>query len=416
MMFCGSLVHAANAATGSYGPVQQDETLYRIALKYRQTGVTNSQVMMSIYENNPEAFYQGDINHFKVGSLLEIPDLETIGSLDRRQVQHSEMAPVSETPSNPDLVPVVPSLSKPDAEQIQEVQQELVSEMEVAQATLPEPKPEKLEKEEKSAPSAIRYSYEITYINDDNVGLAQHDVDIHDDSIVSATVKAKGEKSLDSFSSWNYGANATYNKFDTFDELDNLEFAINTGYRFAFDSELTSPIYSLNAEIGGLEYESDMRDSTVLSLSAEMSKWLTTTFDMTVGLGFRERDSVSEVFDLSETRIFVNLNTNFTMTDLMYTTLTYIDGDTVSSGTPTLDIVNVADAIEPDDAFGGIDTNQFAYRIDAETWLLTLGYKKILTSAISIDVSARYVDSEAKDDGSVNYDRTILRASLIGRF
>jgi len=33
-----------------------------------------------------------------------------------------------------------------------------------------------------------------------------------------------------------------------------------------------------------------------------------------------------------------------------------------------------------------------------------------------MDLSVRYVDSEAQDDSDINYDRTIFRASLLGRF
>ena len=137
---------------------------------------------------------------------------------------------------------------------------------------------------------------------------------------------------------------------------------------------------------------------------------------MPAGVGYNRRDSVSEVFDLEEFRGFINFDTNFTKTDLVYTTFTYISGDTVSSATPTLDIINVSDAIEPDDAFGGIDANQFAYRIDSNTAVITLGYNRILTRDISLDFSARFVDSEAKDDDDIYYERTIFRASLLGRF
>ena len=159
-----------------------------------------------------------------------------------------------------------------------------------------------------------------------------------------------------------------------------------------------------------------MRDSTLLSLSAELNKWVTDTINMTAGLGIRERQSVSEVYDLSEVRIFINFDTNFSKRDLTYTTFAFISGDTVSSAEPTLAIINAADAIEPDDAFGGIDANQFAYRIDSDTVVITLGYNRILTSDLSLDLSVRFVDSESTRDDEIGYERTILRASLLGRF
>ena len=53
---------------------------------------------------------------------------------------------------------------------------------------------------------------------------------------------------------------------------------------------------------------------------------------------------------------------------------------------------------------------------NANTIVLTLGYNRIITPDLSFDISARFVDSEAKDDDSIGYERTIVRASLLGRF
>ena len=55
-----------------------------------------------------------------------------------------------------------------------------------------------------------------------------------------------------------------------------------------------------------------------------------------------------------------------------------------------------------------------AYRLDGDTNVITLGYNKIMTRKTSLDLSYRYVDSEAK--GGITYDRSIVRFSLLGRF
>jgi hypothetical protein len=253
--------------------------------------------------------------------------------------------------------------------------------------------------------------------NDDNVRLAQDDDDVRSDVIYTALVRATGGTSLDSFSILNYGASASYNKFDSFDKLDNYDFEFNTRYRFALSSGFTSPIYSLRAKVGGRQFDdSEMRDATFYGVSADLNKWITNTINMTTGIAYNGQESKSEVFDTEEALIFINFDTNFTKKDLVYTTFSYISGDTVSSSTPSLEVINAADAIEPDDAFGGTEANQFAYRIDSNTLVFTLGYNRILTPDISLDFSARYVESEAKDDSSLTYYRTIWRASLLGRF
>jgi len=431
------IVARAHAAGGEqqYGPVRANENLYRIALETRLPGMTAAQMMMAIFRKNPQAFHQNNINRLKVGSMLTIPSRESIENLDPKRayneateqidtyesevrevkVQRGELEPLGDAPRDPDLATgftVTIGVTTPSDEEMQEIKQGLVSDEPLL---LPEPKPAERKRHEEE-PVVFRYSYDLAYLHDDNVRLARDDVDIREDNIVSGTLKATAGMSLDGFSLLNYGGSVTYNKFETFDGLDNVEFEVNTRYRFALSSGFTSSIYSLKASLGGVEYDSEMRDSTLLSLSAEINKWLTTTINMTAGLGYKQRESVSEVFDLGEARVFVNFDTNFSKTDLVYTTFTYITGDTVSSATPTLDIINVSDAIEPDDAFGGVDANQFAYRIDSNTAVITVGYNRIMTPDLSLDISARFVNSEAKEDDNIYYERTIFRASLLGRF
>jgi len=428
------------AAERQYGPIEANETLYRIALKYRQPGVTMAQLMMTIFQNNTEAFDQGNINRLKLGAVLKIPEFKEVGRVGRKQAVHKatthietyqkevadrklrrgELTPPGQAPRNPDRlsgIVVATNTATPDSEQIGGSKQLLAYEQpQQGQISLPEPKPASRKPRKKSAAPLFRYSYDLSIVDDDNVRLAQEDEDIRSDLILSPTIKARAGKKLDSFTILNYGGSLSYNLFETFDELNNYEFDINTRYRFALSSGFTAPIYSLSAKIGGQEFESEMRDSSFLSLSADLNKWMTNTVNMTAGFGLKRRESVSEVFDNSEARLFVNFDTEISKSDLIYTTFTWIRGDRVSSATPSLAIINAADAIEPDDAFGGIAGNQFAYRIEANTVVLTLGYNRILTPKMSFDLSARFVKSVAVDDDDIGYYRNIIRASLLGRF
>lgn len=438
-----SLLSLAIPATGAasetlvYGPVQSGENLYRIALKHRMAAMSVTQLMTIIFELNPGAFEQGNINNLKVGSMLRIPagtadskpGRTGVGpaTTERASQQGSrattgvagrgELETLATTPGGPDSDPM-PDTGIADglAGTGAGTGDAGTEALQAAPAELPEPRIKPALAQRAPRKSIFRYAYDVGMVADDNVRLAQNDEDIRDDVILTGTVKATAGMSLDSFSILNYGGSFTYSKFDTIETLDHYEFEVNARYRFALDPGFGAPIYSLRASLGGIEFDSEMRDSTVLSLSAEMNKWLTTTLNTTLGIGFKARESVSEVYDLDEARLFANLDITFTDTDLVYTTLTYIQGDTASSATPSLGIVNASDAIEPDDAFGGFGANQFAYRLDSETWVLTLGYNRTLTQDLSLDLSARFVESESRDDDDIYYERTILRASLLGRF
>ena len=65
---------------GTYGPVQNAETLWGIATQFRPAGVTMNQMMVAVYQANPEAF-AGNMNHLRRGAILRIPPDANIGSV-----------------------------------------------------------------------------------------------------------------------------------------------------------------------------------------------------------------------------------------------------------------------------------------------------------------------------------------------
>lgn len=260
----------------------------------------------------------------------------------------------------------------------------------------------------------FRYSYDVSIAHDDNIRRSQNAVDIRSDLVNSLTFNVKGGRPVDDLSLLNFGGSATYEAYDIYSDLSNFNFNLNARYRFAFSTGFTSPIYSAGIKLGGIESELEMRDSTWFSIALQMNKWITSTINTTLGLDYKQRMSKSEVFDMVENRLFVNFDLDLSSKALLYGTYTFITGDIVSGATPTLQFINGSDAIEPDDAFGGTAANQFVYRLDADTNVVTLGYNRVVTRSISFDVSLRLVDTTAA--GGIFYDRQILRASMLGRF
>ena len=63
----------SNTGGGTYGPVQRNETLWRIAEQVRpDAGLTMNQVMVALYQANPGAF-DGNINRLRRGAILNVP-------------------------------------------------------------------------------------------------------------------------------------------------------------------------------------------------------------------------------------------------------------------------------------------------------------------------------------------------------
>ncbi|MFK7886690.1 MAG: FimV/HubP family polar landmark protein [Gammaproteobacteria bacterium] len=68
----------------SYGPVRRNETLWAIADRARSgTGLSVNQMMIAIYNANPEAFL-GNINLLKEGSTLALPDASQAAQIGRQ--------------------------------------------------------------------------------------------------------------------------------------------------------------------------------------------------------------------------------------------------------------------------------------------------------------------------------------------
>ena len=85
---------AARASQGGslptrYGPVRRNESLWVIAKKLRPAhGVTQDQMIMGIFKNNPQAF-DGNINSLRAGAMLKVPSKAEIASINRSQAYHS---------------------------------------------------------------------------------------------------------------------------------------------------------------------------------------------------------------------------------------------------------------------------------------------------------------------------------------
>jgi hypothetical protein len=73
-----------------------------------------------------------------------------------------------------------------------------------------------------------------------------------------------------------------------------------------------------------------------------------------------------------------------------------------------------AEAIEADDAFGGLAGGLLAYRLDARAQIATLGFNYALSRKLSADLQGQYITTRA--DARNEYERTVAVVSLLARF
>ena len=65
--------------------VQKGDTLWGIASQFKDDDHSMAQVMLALQMMNPEAFGQDNINNLKVGSVLRVPELNTLDSLSKQE-------------------------------------------------------------------------------------------------------------------------------------------------------------------------------------------------------------------------------------------------------------------------------------------------------------------------------------------
>jgi pilus assembly protein FimV len=86
---------AAIAAPGTATPrtvtVEPGQTLFRIAMENRPQGISLDRMLIGLYQANPQAFLDGNMNRLKAGSVLKLPGTQELAGIDgaqaRQQIQ-----------------------------------------------------------------------------------------------------------------------------------------------------------------------------------------------------------------------------------------------------------------------------------------------------------------------------------------
>lgn len=69
-----------------YGPTRRNETLWNIAKGLRpDDSVSIYQMMMSLLKNNPQAFYDGNVNNLKAGYVLRVPEKAVVAAANQAE-------------------------------------------------------------------------------------------------------------------------------------------------------------------------------------------------------------------------------------------------------------------------------------------------------------------------------------------
>ena len=209
--------------------------------------------------------------------------------------------------------------------------------------------------------------------------------------------------------------------------LDRTSLGLKGALRWQPSSAFTAPIVEFNLSWQDDNYASEARDSGVLISQLFVTRRITDRITGTAGLQYRQRDSAGSVWDLEDGRVFLNGDYVISKKLAAYATYSYLEGDSFSSAqrvycngsnaTDILPLINIATAIEADDAYNEYHCGDWlAYRIDSHAHTAVLGANYGFSHNFSADISVLYADVIADDDEDISYQRRLIRASLLRRF
>jgi hypothetical protein len=256
--------------------------------------------------------------------------------------------------------------------------------------------------------------FDATAMYDDNIGRSQHAADIERDYIFIGAADASYTWGFSELMALTVQGQVQDEEFFDFDGLSNTRVGLMTDFRFQTRIGFTAPSYSFFARVTDTDSETDIRDATTTELGFRVTKRITDIITGTLGVVGSKSRAKGEVFDLENTRYFGNIDYRVTNRWSAYVTYNFIDGDVFSTATPTLAILNWADAVEPDNAFGGAANNKFVYRLKAKTTIWRLGANYGIDNKNAIDLSLDTLESDAV--GPNEYDRLTMAATFLHRF
>jgi len=272
---------------------------------------------------------------------------------------------------------------------------------------------EKPKKKKEAAPGIT--GFDLQFINDSNPAKAEFERDIEAANALKGRVTGNlwsteliKEEFISSGISVN--ASASYEHNLDFEGLGESRYRASLDWFRENRTSRIAPFFRASFGLGYLDSETQIRDSSIVDLSASVNLQQTNFSDSTIGVIVEVREGDTEVFDTTKTQLFLTANFSPSARLVLRGGLRYVIGDEVSTATPTLNVVNNSQAIEPDNAFGGFDENRFAYLIGANSTIAELGLGYEVSKTIEANLLYRYVSTSA--DGGIGYDRNMLELTF----
>lgn len=240
-------------------------------------------------------------------------------------------------------------------------------------------------------PLLDRVQIDFGYTYDDNVTRGRVADEILADQLLGLNVSAGGTVHINDNTRLLVTGLLNGEQFKTYHGLSHLSGGLQAELQYRQSAAFDAVTFAAFAR-GWLDnYRSHLRDGSHLDLGVSAQTALTDRIGVYGELARHQRHAQSAVWDLTDGSARLNLDYSLGRRGTLYLNGEYRRGDTVSDGRATLVNVRLAQVFVLDDAFPG--KQLFAYRVDAHTWIGTVGYNLPLGPRDSIDISWRRVQS-----------------------
>ena len=254
---------------------------------------------------------------------------------------------------------------------------------------------------------------------DDNVTRAKADADTRVDNVYALSVSKTYNRMLSRNTRLLATLSAGGERSQNFNGLSKSIVGAEASLQYRASSAFSAPTWSLFAKANGEDYQSQLRDGTRYTAGASVLVPITDRITVLGAISQLGRNANSAVFRTKENSARLNVDFDLRNGSTMYVTGEYRNGDMVSTGRPSLENISTAKMFVQDDAYA--DGTFVSYRLDATTWLSTIGYNVGLGARDSVDLAWRRVQSTPtlRPDwvtSSPSYITNQLTASYLMRF
>jgi hypothetical protein len=244
---------------------------------------------------------------------------------------------------------------------------------------------------------------------DDNVGNSERKSDIQGDAFAAFGFRADRTKRLSEQTSVLMRGSLAVETWDEFEGLDNGR--LGAMLRFIHQRDPKAPVIAFWGSAALWQFDSELRDGSEYRAGIFTEQAVSPALSGRLSLAAPRRNADSAVFDLDGASLGVDLDWRAGENLIVYGGTQFREGEVFSVSSPSPQILDASEARAPDDVFGG---TAVAYRLDASSWVHTLGFNYGLSRSLSLDLQAQAIDTNAA--GRNEYERWIAIGSLLGRF